>query len=125
MLERRARASLFDPERRRGLDRRDSPRYRTGDLVIRMVWELGGQRREARAALCNVARGGLCLLVSEAPPRGVKVDVRLEAHPTAAVSGMVAHVKNTRYFFGGPVLVGLRLDADCPYDFFSAAVNSL
>jgi hypothetical protein len=125
MYDRRKPSSLFNPDRRDGTDRRSSPRYPTGDVAIRLSWEVGGQRGETRGALCNISRGGICLLMHEPPPRGVRVEVRLEAQPSVpAVAGAVAHVKKTRLVLPGPVLVGLRLASPCPYDFFSAALGN-
>jgi hypothetical protein len=124
MSDRRKGESVFSPNRRRGIDRRTSARYPAGDIAVRFTWELAGRRGEGRGALCNVGQGGICLLAHEAPPRGVKVAVRLEGYPAVpAVEGSVAHVMKTRLMRPGPVLVGIRLREPCPYEFFSAAVS--
>jgi hypothetical protein len=119
VADRRKGGSLFNPERRRGGDRRGSPRYRVADLAVRVTWESEGRRVEARGVLCDVGTGGVCLLLREPPPRGVKVEVRLEGRPAVSpVAGCVAHVRKTRRLFRGPLLVGPRLAEPCPYDFF-------
>jgi hypothetical protein len=124
MSESRKGSPFFGADRRRRGERRSWPRYLTGDLAVRIIWEHGGQRGETRGALCDISQGGVSLLTHKAPPRGVKLVVQLEGHPsTPPLAGSVSHIRKTRLLGSGPVLVGLRLGSECSYEFFSAVLR--